>query len=282
MKKFLSGLLAFAILFAGGLFLPQQALAHTGGIDENGGHNKTSDGTYHYHLGGDRIVEYPYAPEAVKVMLNGREIIFDGTSAVIMNGRTLVPMRAIFEALGAEVSWFEETWEIRAIKPPIGIMLQIDNPKMTVVSNISDSKAEAEEITLDVPPMLVGGRTLVPVRAVAEGLNCEVYWDDAARTVIIVGDNVPVGATGGPPSALASAISEPAADQTGYGELPEDALGWIWITRFNVHNGEDWIAVEGKHAYHRFNRIFRLYYIMVEGKEYYIQEIYVYKTEPRE
>lgn len=85
-------------------------------------------------------------------------------------------MRKIFEALGATVEWIDSTQTITAKKDDIVIIMQINNITITV---------SGKEISLDVPPQLVDGRTLVPVRAVAEGLDAEVKWDDATKTVII-------------------------------------------------------------------------------------------------
>jgi len=111
----------------------------------------------------------------IHVTLNGAELTFDVPPQII-GGRTMVPMRAIFEALDAEVNWNENTRTITATQGTTTIIMQIDNAAMVV---------NGATVTLDVPPMLSGGRTLVPVRAVAEGLNADVRWDAGARIVII-------------------------------------------------------------------------------------------------
>lgn len=111
----------------------------------------------------------------IKVLLNGEELSFDVPPQLI-NDRTMVPMRKIFESMGATVEWEESTQTIYATKGDISITMQIDN---TVI------KVNNEEITLDVPPQLVDSRTLVPVRAVAESLQAKVEWDDPNQTVII-------------------------------------------------------------------------------------------------
>lgn len=111
----------------------------------------------------------------IKVVLNGTELTFD-IQPQLINDRTMVPMRKIYEALGAEVEWEEDTQTITATKEDIVIIMQIDNYVISV---------SGQDITLDVPPQLVGERTLVPVRAVAEGLNADVEWVDETQTVII-------------------------------------------------------------------------------------------------
>ena len=117
----------------------------------------------------------PSAPE-IKVIVNGVELSFD-QPPIIENGRTLVPLRAIFEALGADVEWEQSTQTVTAVRDDITVTL-------TIGSNILIKNGE--EIELDVPAQLIGGRTLVPVRAVAESFGAEVGWDQSTRTVTII------------------------------------------------------------------------------------------------
>ena len=106
----------------------------------------------------------------IKVIVNDNEVQFSDQAPVIDNDRTLVPMRAIFEALGATVGWDQDTKTVTSYDPvsETSIVLQIDSDKMFV----NDT-----EVKLDVPAKLVNDRTLVPVRAIAEGMNSTVSWD---------------------------------------------------------------------------------------------------------
>ena len=117
------------------------------------------------------------AEENIKVVLNGTDLEFDVAPQMISD-RVLVPMRKIFESLGAEVYWDDDTQTIIATKSDVIVIMQINNPTIFI---------NGEPVELDVPPQLVGERTLVPVRAVAEGLNAMVTWDDENSTVIIIG-----------------------------------------------------------------------------------------------
>lgn len=108
-------------------------------------------------------------------MIDGEAVVFD-QPPVLKNDRTLVSVRAIFEKLGAVVSWEEATQTVSAVKGNITVTLQIDN-------NIMYKNGEA--ISLDVPAQLIGDRTLVPVRAVSEAFNCKVDWDAEMQTVLI-------------------------------------------------------------------------------------------------
>jgi|GEM_PF-2236038 len=111
----------------------------------------------------------------ITVYCNGSRIMFD-QPPIVENDRVLVPMRFIFEALGTKVEWENETQTVTAAKDDIVIVLHIGSPEIIVNDEI---------ITLDVAPQIINSRTLVPVRAISEGLNADVQWDETTRTVII-------------------------------------------------------------------------------------------------
>ena len=95
---------------------------------------------------------------------------------VIVNDRTLVPLRTIFEALGAEVSWEGETRTATAVKDWIHVIITIDSPTAYV-------NGEANE--LDVPAQIIEGRTMVPIRFVSEALNAKVTWVPEKQSVYV-------------------------------------------------------------------------------------------------
>ncbi|MFZ5590550.1 MAG: stalk domain-containing protein [Bacillota bacterium] len=109
------------------------------------------------------------------VKFAGQEMKFD-VPPVIENGRTLVPLRAIFEALGAKVEWEEATQTVTATKDDLKIMLTIGSNK---------ANKNGQEVLLDVPAKKVNNRTLVPLRFVSEALGAKVGWDAATFTVSI-------------------------------------------------------------------------------------------------
>ena len=119
------------------------------------------------------------AEEDIKVMLNGSELVFDVPSQLI-NGRTMVPVRVIFEALDAKVEWFDGSEIINSYLAD-GSMI-----RLTVGSDefiVRTKFAELKYITLDTPPQIIDNRTLVPVRAIAESVGAYVDWNDEAKTV---------------------------------------------------------------------------------------------------
>ena len=112
---------------------------------------------------------------SIRVTLNGNYLSFD-QPPIIQDGRTLVQLRTIFEALGAEIDWNGYTQTITAIADNKTVIMQIGRSTYTV---------NGEEKTLDVPPQIINGRTLVPARAVAESFGADVVWNDNTQTVII-------------------------------------------------------------------------------------------------
>lgn len=109
-------------------------------------------------------------------------LVVDGTNVqtdvppVIVDGRTLVPVRALFESLGATVGWEESTQTATATKGSTVISMQIGNTT-AYVNGVAK--------TLDVPAQTIEGRTMAPARFVAESLNATVNWDSASDTVKI-------------------------------------------------------------------------------------------------
>ncbi|MBE6682424.1 MAG: copper amine oxidase N-terminal domain-containing protein, partial [Ruminococcaceae bacterium] len=112
----------------------------------------------------------------ITVTLNGEAIDFADQAPEIVEGRTLVPLRAIFEALGASVEWDQATKTVTSSMDDVTVKLTIgDN---TLYRN-------GEGVTLDVAAQILNGRTMVPARAIAEAYGVDVQWDAATRTVVL-------------------------------------------------------------------------------------------------
>ncbi|MCL1863461.1 MAG: copper amine oxidase N-terminal domain-containing protein [Defluviitaleaceae bacterium] len=115
------------------------------------------------------------ASPSVTVILDGLTLNFD-VPPTIVDGRTMIPMRIIFEAQGADVEWDGTTRTITATRGDLVVRTVIDDNVIDVNGN---------KIMMDVAPLIKDGRTLVPVRFVSEALGSEVVWDASTRTVII-------------------------------------------------------------------------------------------------
>ena len=110
-----------------------------------------------------------------QVSVNGTYLTFD-QSPVIKNGRLLVPMSAIFQALGAEVSWDAASRTVTAAADGKRIILTIGQSVATV---------DGTSITLDAAATIENSRTMVPLRFIAEALDAEVVWDPDTKTATI-------------------------------------------------------------------------------------------------
>lgn len=110
-----------------------------------------------------------------RIYVNGSFVVSD-QPPVIEDGRTLVPLRPVLEALGANVEWDH------ASKTAIA---DLDGKTVSVEINSNVMTSGNARIALDVPAKIISGRTMIPVRAVSEALGCRVDWDRQTRTVVI-------------------------------------------------------------------------------------------------
>ncbi|NLN86478.1 MAG: copper amine oxidase N-terminal domain-containing protein, partial [Syntrophomonadaceae bacterium] len=100
----------------------------------------------------------PNATAAPTVNLDGRQLAFE-VPPMIENGRTLVPLRAIFEEMGATVTWDPATYSATAVKSDTIVVLHVGSTTPTINGEVTQ---------LDVPAKIVNGRTLAPLRFVGE------------------------------------------------------------------------------------------------------------------
>ena len=117
------------------------------------------------------------AEEKIKVTLDGQAMDFD-VAPIIQNDRVLVPMRAIFEELHCSVDYTDIDGKqiITAKNDDNTISLEIGSNEMTV---------NDEKVSLDTVPVIIDDRTLVPLRAVSEALDCSVDRNGDTKTVTI-------------------------------------------------------------------------------------------------
>lgn len=108
--------------------------------------------------------------------INGNDIKVE-KPYVVGDGVTLVPLRVITEAFGAEVEWVQDTKTINLSYPEVDIILQIGNPTAEV-----NQKAE----TLLVAPELTEGSTMVPLRFISETFGAEVSYDSETKKITVL------------------------------------------------------------------------------------------------
>lgn len=113
--------------------------------------------------------------DSIKIIYNNKVLAFD-TPPTTENDRTLVPMRFLFEQMGADVEWDSVTQTAIVKKQNEIITFSIDNTAATV---------NGIQKTMDVPARLINDKTLVPLRFLSEELGFNVEWNEAERLVTI-------------------------------------------------------------------------------------------------
>lgn len=106
-------------------------------------------------------------------------IIFYGTDPIIIDGRTMIPVRGLFEKMGYTVEWNDALNKAT-----------IKNDYQKAVIGIGESyiKVNSRNVKIDVPAKIRGSRTIIPLRAVSEAFGLKVTWDGKTRSVVVYGE----------------------------------------------------------------------------------------------
>ena len=127
-------------------------------------------------------VQFSHAGETpITVAINGINVYFGDVKPVIISGSTLVPAKMILERLGFEIEWDDSTKTVTGKNSDKVIKLVINNINATI---------NGKTTKLDVPAKIIGGRTMVPLRFIAESTGASVYWIKETKSVLI-NDNKP-------------------------------------------------------------------------------------------
>ncbi len=118
-----------------------------------------------------------YEAEEIKIKIDGQYIEqFGNMIPVILDGRTLVPLRSVFETLGAEVSWDSSKREAS---------VEYEGKKAVVSIDEKEGFVDGKSFIMDVPAKIINDSTMIPIRAIAEGLGLFVGWNNSSREVSI-------------------------------------------------------------------------------------------------
>jgi hypothetical protein len=121
------------------------------------------------------------APTGITVIVDGKKVVFTEQEPVNVEGRVLVPVRAAAEAMNLVVDWNDPTKTVTIHgSGGLNVNMTIGNPVITITVNGTPQQA-----AIDVPPMIMNGRTMLPLRALSEALGANVEWEDATKTVTI-------------------------------------------------------------------------------------------------
>ena len=119
-----------------------------------------------------------FAANALSIVVNDKKLNTDVPPQII-NDRTMVPVRAVSEAVGCKVDWFDADKRVVVYSPAGGdpiIVMHINDPAVDV---------KGERVKIDAPPVIVNNRTLVPLRFIAETIGFKVGWNENTRTVYL-------------------------------------------------------------------------------------------------
>jgi len=123
------------------------------------------------------------ADQSISVTIDGVKVEFPDQMPVIVDGRTLVPVAGVFNAIGFEPSWNDEAQTATLTHNDFVIVITIGSKVFTT---------NGEEFVLDVPAQIIEARTMLPLRAVLESIGIcsnNIGWDDATRTITIITNN---------------------------------------------------------------------------------------------
>lgn len=125
------------------------------------------------------------AAPPVQVIVDGQPLSLS-PAPVIVNDRTLVPVRGIFESMGAVLNWDGTARTVEVSRGSRYVKLQIDSRLACLNTSCTDGAV------LDVPATIIEDRTYIPIRFISQALGVRVAWDDSRRAVLIASNEAPV------------------------------------------------------------------------------------------
>lgn len=127
------------------------------------------------HFNFDKMIKDFDFMDGKKIRVHHKNVNFD-VNPVIKSGRTLIPVRAITEAMGATVEWYPETSIVKIIS---------EDTETTILFNLDSGLVTVNGIekTIDVKPGMINNRTFVPLRFIAETLGFNVSHDEITKEI---------------------------------------------------------------------------------------------------
>ena len=117
-----------------------------------------------------------YAQSNIQVKLDGSYVKFSGQEPTVINNRTMVPLRGIFENLGYSIEWDANTKTATLNK---------DNKSISIQTGADSFSVNGVGKKLDVPAQILNGSLMLPLRAIGEAAGLSVVWDSNSKTVVM-------------------------------------------------------------------------------------------------
>jgi len=126
----------------------------------------------------------------ITVYVHGERVIFPDQQPVIIDGHTLVPIRGVFDALGFRIEWFDESQSVQIYRQVLvetewGEGFRDQSIYIIIGSQRFYASAGTGEFDLAIPAQIIGGRTMIPLRAPLEAMGYELEWVGETRTILI-------------------------------------------------------------------------------------------------
>lgn len=122
----------------------------------------------------------------INVVVGEKLEFTEGAEPVIVNDRVMLPLRAVSEALGATVYWFNDEKRIQIILYDTLLSFRIDNNLMGCYKIVNGTASLEKTTEMDVPATIYNDRTYVPVRAISEAFSADIQWDNTNRSAVII------------------------------------------------------------------------------------------------
>lgn len=193
------------------------------------------------------------AADRIRIQVNGSELADDRMAPVIVNNSVYVPLRAVFEALGATIEWNSQERKVTGVYRDSSFILLLDSNRMIV---------DGHETILEPGVILERQRTLIPLRAAGKALGSRVYWDQVGKTVRILLPSEPPAVTNLEPTDSSGSpidfVDESYRSRTVLLASPESMEAWLTpdqrrIILYDVENkvsvGVDHYGVEDDRLY---------------------------------
>jgi|GEM_PF-5102519 len=124
-----------------------------------------------------------FSSDRIGVLINGEPVMFTDQHPALIDDRTLVPVRGVFEHLGFDVDWDNSIRAAILTRSDFEIIISIDSYIFTT---------NGTQLSLEVPAQIIGGRTLLPIRALLESAGYNVGWDSSLPAVLVYGTQLSV------------------------------------------------------------------------------------------
>ncbi len=119
---------------------------------------------------------YTYNKERVYLYVNSKPVENLPLEPIILDDYTLVPARETFEKIGAEVTWIKDTEQVQIVYKDMVVLMKINDANATVNGQL---------FKMGIPPKLINGKTMIPVRFVSEAIGLNVEWNNDTRIINI-------------------------------------------------------------------------------------------------